>query len=76
MKPIAMKTLPDTTTSTMAEIVPVDRSSGWARSARVALLILADGTAVIAAGVAAYYLWALPIRVRRRSSISPARRRH
>lgn len=38
------------------------RSRHWARSLRVLLLILADGLAVTAAGVLAYYLWALPVR--------------
>jgi Undecaprenyl-phosphate galactose phosphotransferase WbaP len=38
---------------------------GWPRALRVVLLVLVDGLAVIAAGTAAYYLWALPIRHQR-----------
>lgn len=37
----------------------------WPRSLRVLLLLLADGLAMTAASVAAYYLWALPVRNQR-----------
>ena len=37
----------------------------WPRSLRVMLLVLVDGLAMLMAGVAAYYLWALPVRGQR-----------
>ncbi len=49
--------------STLAEPRTTDGGSRrWARSLRVLLLMLADGLAVVGAGVVAYYLWALPVR--------------
>jgi Undecaprenyl-phosphate galactose phosphotransferase WbaP len=40
-------------------------SPQWTRTLRVALLVVVDGLAVVAATVAAYYLWALPVRNQR-----------
>ncbi|MDH3525294.1 MAG: exopolysaccharide biosynthesis polyprenyl glycosylphosphotransferase [Acidobacteriota bacterium] len=37
----------------------------WARTLRVLLLLAADGLAVVAAAVLAYFLWALPVRHQR-----------
>jgi len=40
-------------------------SQRWPRSLRVLLLVLVDGLAMTSTGVAAYYLWALPVRGQR-----------
>lgn len=65
LKPTPMKTPPESPPPTMAELVPLDVPGRWARTARVLLLILVDGLSVLAAGVASYYLWALPVRGQR-----------
>lgn len=62
---MTLTTEPLPTVPRAAAALRVASSPAWARAARVASLIVADGLAVIAATVAAYYLWALPVRHQR-----------